>query len=178
MMTQNTSDSRDYVWAPADVVKSRWSEYFRFLFKVLDLLSVTCVWGVSYNCKCLLNIGSEQCWDDKMNTLSNCCFQIMDQNCLCSVFAVWKLMWSFAHTQFSSCRYLPPECFVVGKNPPKISSKVDVWSVGVIFYQCLYGKKVRVQSTHKQKWLLIDKIFVARNTKLRKTQKCVLKIQH
>lgn len=42
---------------------------------------------------------------------------------------------------FFSCRYLPPECFVVGKNPPKISSKVDVWSVGVIFYQCLYGKK-------------------------------------
>lgn len=38
--------------------------------------------------------------------------------------------------------YLPPECFVVGKTPPKISSKVDVWSVGVIFYQCLYGKKV------------------------------------
>merc|ERR1712012_479540 len=36
--------------------------------------------------------------------------------------------------------YLPPECFVVGKAPPKISSKVDVWSVGVIFYQCLYGK--------------------------------------
>ncbi|KAK3588071.1 hypothetical protein CHS0354_012124 [Potamilus streckersoni] len=37
--------------------------------------------------------------------------------------------------------YLPPECFVVGKSPPKISSKVDVWSVGVIFYQCLYGRK-------------------------------------
>jgi len=37
--------------------------------------------------------------------------------------------------------YLPPECFVVGKNPPKISSKVDVWSIGVIFYQCIYGKK-------------------------------------
>ncbi|CAH1789151.1 unnamed protein product [Owenia fusiformis] len=37
--------------------------------------------------------------------------------------------------------YLPPECFVVGKEPPKISSKVDVWSVGVIFFQCLYGKK-------------------------------------
>ncbi|XP_033113034.1 serine/threonine-protein kinase tousled-like 2 isoform X1 [Anneissia japonica] len=37
--------------------------------------------------------------------------------------------------------YLPPECFVVGKGPPKISSKVDVWSIGVIFYQCLYGKK-------------------------------------
>ncbi|XP_042191943.1 serine/threonine-protein kinase tousled-like 1 isoform X2 [Callorhinchus milii] len=37
--------------------------------------------------------------------------------------------------------YLPPECFVVGKEPPKISNKVDVWSVGVIFFQCLYGRK-------------------------------------
>lgn len=37
--------------------------------------------------------------------------------------------------------YLPPECFVVGKEPPKISSKVDVWSIGVIFFQCLYGRK-------------------------------------
>ena len=24
------------------------------------------------------------------------------------------------------CRYLPPECFVIGKDPPKISSKVSV----------------------------------------------------
>ncbi|XP_047136271.1 serine/threonine-protein kinase tousled-like 2 isoform X1 [Hydra vulgaris] len=37
--------------------------------------------------------------------------------------------------------YLPPECFLVGKAPPKISSKVDVWSVGIIFYQALYGRK-------------------------------------
>lgn len=29
----------------------------------------------------------------------------------------------------------------MGKAPPKISSKVDVWSVGVIFFQCLYGRK-------------------------------------
>lgn len=29
--------------------------------------------------------------------------------------------------------------------PPIIDNKVDVWSVGVIFYQCLFGKKVRVQ---------------------------------
>lgn len=43
-------------------------------------------------------------------------------------------------------RYLPPECFVVGKEPPKISNKVDVWSVGVIFFQCLYGRKV--MNTH------------------------------
>eukprot|EP01147_Barroeca_monosierra_P001817 gene1817-4916_t len=37
--------------------------------------------------------------------------------------------------------YLPPECFIVGDAPPKISSKVDVWSIGIIFFQCLYGEK-------------------------------------
>lgn len=36
--------------------------------------------------------------------------------------------------------YLPPECFEVGRTP-RISSKVDVWSVGVIFYQMLTGKR-------------------------------------
>ncbi|XP_044302977.1 serine/threonine-protein kinase tousled-like 2 isoform X3 [Varanus komodoensis] len=48
--------------------------------------------------------------------------------------------------------YLPPECFVVGKEPPKISNKVDVWSVGVIFYQCLYGRKAEslMPSTWKE----------------------------
>ncbi|GBG33279.1 Serine/threonine-protein kinase TOUSLED [Hondaea fermentalgiana] len=35
--------------------------------------------------------------------------------------------------------YLPPECFRLSGPPPKISSKVDVWSTGVIFYQMLYG---------------------------------------
>uniref|UniRef100_A0A4W6FV16 Tousled like kinase 1 n=1 Tax=Lates calcarifer TaxID=8187 RepID=A0A4W6FV16_LATCA len=44
-------------------------------------------------------------------------------------------------SQAISCWYLPPECFVVGKEPPKISNKVDVWSVGIIFFQCLYGRK-------------------------------------
>lgn len=34
-----------------------------------------------------------------------------------------------------SNRYLPPECFVMGSSPPRISSKVDVWALGVIFYQ-------------------------------------------
>lgn len=51
------------------------------------------------------------------------------------------LLCDLANTFYASFRYLPPECFIVGKTPPKISSKVDVWSVGVIFYQCLYGKK-------------------------------------
>lgn len=37
--------------------------------------------------------------------------------------------------------YLPPECFHVGGNPPRISNKVDVWSIGVIFFQMLFGKR-------------------------------------
>lgn len=38
--------------------------------------------------------------------------------------------------------YLPPECFENGYNrTPKISSKVDVWSIGVILFQMIYGKK-------------------------------------
>ncbi|KAI0985427.1 hypothetical protein GJ496_005444 [Pomphorhynchus laevis] len=37
--------------------------------------------------------------------------------------------------------YLPPEVFVQGPDPPKISSKVDVWSLGCMFFQCLYGRK-------------------------------------
>lgn len=44
---------------------------------------------------------------------------------------------------YGSYWYLPPECFVPseGFGPPQISSKVDVWSAGVIYYQMLYGKK-------------------------------------
>jgi len=36
--------------------------------------------------------------------------------------------------------YLPPECFFMEENI-RISNKVDVWSIGVIFYQMLYGKR-------------------------------------
>lgn len=35
--------------------------------------------------------------------------------------------------------YLPPECFDTDKNPPGISSKVDVWSIGVILYELVFG---------------------------------------
>lgn len=34
--------------------------------------------------------------------------------------------------------YLPPECFVMNEKV-RISNKVDVWSIGVIYYQMLYG---------------------------------------
>jgi tousled-like kinase len=36
--------------------------------------------------------------------------------------------------------YLPPECFVTDENV-RISNRVDVWSIGVIFYQMLFGKR-------------------------------------
>eukprot|EP00559_Dactyliosolen_fragilissimus_P004829 CAMPEP_0184867564 /NCGR_PEP_ID=MMETSP0580-20130426/27055_1 /TAXON_ID=1118495 /ORGANISM="Dactyliosolen fragilissimus" /LENGTH=864 /DNA_ID=CAMNT_0027367925 /DNA_START=108 /DNA_END=2702 /DNA_ORIENTATION=- len=36
--------------------------------------------------------------------------------------------------------YLPPECFITNQSV-KISNKVDVWSIGVIFYQMLFGKR-------------------------------------
>ena len=41
--------------------------------------------------------------------------------------------------------YLPPECFMQPNGrAPRIDNRVDVWSVGIIFYQCIYGKKVMI----------------------------------
>jgi len=38
--------------------------------------------------------------------------------------------------------YLPPECFEKsGTSPPRISTKVDVWSAGVIWFQLLFGER-------------------------------------
>ena len=36
--------------------------------------------------------------------------------------------------------YLPPECFVTDDSV-RISSKVDVWSIGTIYYQMIYGRR-------------------------------------
>lgn len=37
--------------------------------------------------------------------------------------------------------YQAPECFQMSNSPPMINSKVDVWSVGVIFFELLYGQR-------------------------------------
>lgn len=36
--------------------------------------------------------------------------------------------------------YLPPECFMVDEKP-QISTKVDIWSIGVIYFEMLFGQK-------------------------------------
>ncbi len=40
--------------------------------------------------------------------------------------------------------YLPPECFMTGEKEgqaPKISQKVDIFSIGVIFFELVFGRK-------------------------------------
>ncbi|EDQ90680.1 uncharacterized protein MONBRDRAFT_31879 [Monosiga brevicollis MX1] len=61
--------------------------------------------------------------------------------------------------------YLPPECFVIGSALPKISSKVDVWSVGVIFYQSLYGEKPFGHNLSQQSLLQNNVILNAREVR-------------
>jgi tousled-like kinase len=55
--------------------------------------------------------------------------------------------------------YLPPECFETGPTPPRISNKVDVWSVGVIFYQMLFGCRPFGEGQSQEK-LLADKVIL------------------
>ena len=44
--------------------------------------------------------------------------------------------------------YLPPECFTVA---PSITSKVDVWSAGVVFFEMLFGQKPFGQNMTQEK---------------------------
>lgn len=74
--------------------------------------------------------------------------------------------------------YLPPECFrMPGKDgPPRISSKVDVWSVGVIFYQCLYGRKPFGNDQSQQSILQQQTILHARNVDFPENKKNGFKV--
>ncbi|KAK6926589.1 Protein kinase domain [Dillenia turbinata] len=56
--------------------------------------------------------------------------------------------------------YLPPECFELSKIP-LISSKVDVWSAGVLFYQMLFGKRPFGHDQSQERILREDTIINA-----------------
>lgn len=57
--------------------------------------------------------------------------------------------------------YLPPECFELHKTP-MISSKVDVWSAGILFYQMLFGKRPFGHDQTQERILREDTIIKAR----------------
>ncbi|KAK1270738.1 Serine/threonine-protein kinase TOUSLED [Acorus gramineus] len=57
--------------------------------------------------------------------------------------------------------YLPPECFELSKTP-LISSKVDVWSAGVLFYQMLFGRRPFGHDQTQERILREDTIINAR----------------
>lgn len=52
-------------------------------------------------------------------------------------------MFDFAHS------YLPPECFDIEK-PAFITSRIDVWSAGLVFYELLYGEKAWSNNNESQ----------------------------
>ena len=53
--------------------------------------------------------------------------------------------------------YLPPECFINGNNV-KINQKVDIWSLGIIVYEMLFGNKPFSNNLSQNKYVK-DKIY-------------------
>lgn len=56
--------------------------------------------------------------------------------------------------------YLPPECFELNKTP-LISSKVDVWSAGILLYQMIFGKRPFGHDQTQERILREDTIIKA-----------------
>lgn len=57
--------------------------------------------------------------------------------------------------------YLPPECFELSRTP-LISSKVDVWSAGILLYQMLFGRRPFGHDQTQERILREDTIIKAR----------------
>ncbi|KAK9059092.1 hypothetical protein SSX86_021711 [Deinandra increscens subsp. villosa] len=57
--------------------------------------------------------------------------------------------------------YLPPECFELSRIP-LISSKVDVWSAGILLYQMLFGRRPFGHNQTQERILREDTIIKAR----------------
>ncbi|EPS68097.1 hypothetical protein M569_06674 [Genlisea aurea] len=57
--------------------------------------------------------------------------------------------------------YLPPECFELNK-VPLISSKVDVWSAGILMYQMIFGRRPFGHDQSQERILREDTIIKAR----------------
>lgn len=78
---------------------------------------------------------------------------------LCKVFDTEESQMELTSQGSGTYWYLPPEVFETINGAPLISTKVDIWSTGVVFYQMLYGRKpfghnMSQDRIHKEKIIL------------------------